>query len=58
MPDEQHSALLRKSEQTGVPMAQLVRQAINDFLHNEFPGAVIVSGQVISGQLLIMRCGG
>ncbi len=45
------------SESTGTPIAHFVRQAIDQFLNSGMHCGVVISGQVASGSVLVMRGG-
>ena len=56
--DNQQVTILRKlSTETGVPVARLVRQAVDQFLDNRVPCGFIISGQIASGCALLVGRG-
>lgn len=55
LPEDQYRELKRFSQATGVPVAGVIRSAIDAFLHSGVSCKVDLGGVVTSGAVLILR---
>ena len=55
LPDEKIEALKQLSDDTGVPISRMMRDMVDTLLTNKLPCGIVLSGQIVSGFLMVMR---
>lgn len=55
LPDEKIEALKQLSNDTGIPISRMMRDMVDTLLNNRIPYGVVLSGQIVSGFLMVMR---
>jgi hypothetical protein len=54
--EESDLELLRqRAEATGITVSHQIRQAVRTMLNSSIPCGVVLSGQIVSGFLMVMR---
>lgn len=47
-------SLRSMSEETGIPVSRFIRQAIDDFISSQQPCQLVVSGNIVSGKIVVL----
>ncbi len=47
-------SLRSMSEETGIPVSRFIRQAIDNFLAGQQPCQLVMSGNIVSGKIVVL----